>query len=102
MFGGGGGRVDKEEEVPAVKCWLHRVAEWGSQGQTHQHTRTKGLEIRRGAPEDDNDRRLCVPEQFETLPSHEPGCEDRGKVKDLKQDLKWQGKSWLELRITNS
>jgi hypothetical protein len=38
--------VDEEEEVPTVKCWLHRAAEWGSRGQTHQHSWAEGVEIR--------------------------------------------------------
>jgi len=56
-------RVDEEEEVPSVKCGFH------------------------GAAEDNNDRRLCVRDQSETLPNHKAGCEDRGKVEDLKQDM---------------
>jgi hypothetical protein len=36
--------VDKKEEVPAVKRWFHRAAEWGSQGQTYQYKRAEGVE----------------------------------------------------------
>jgi hypothetical protein len=36
--------VDEEEEVPTIKCWLHRAAEWGSQGPPHQHR--KGGRVR--------------------------------------------------------
>ena len=35
------------------------------------------------APEDDDNRRLCVCDNSEALPDHETRGEDRGEVEDL-------------------
>ncbi len=45
------------------------------------------------APEDDDNRRLCICDQSEALPDHETRGEDRSKVEDLEKDLwaKWVG-----------
>lgn len=40
------------------------------------------------APEDDDNRRLCVCDNSEALPDHETRGEDRGEVEDLEEDLR--------------
>lgn len=69
--------VDEEKEVPAVERWFH--------GATIRFRRAKELSTRVGerefiegridVPEDNNDRRLGVRDQSETLINHETGCE---------------------------
>jgi hypothetical protein len=39
------------------------------------------------APEDDDNRRLCICDKPEAFPDHETRGEDRGKVEDLEEDL---------------
>jgi len=78
-------RIDEEKEVPAVKCGLHRAAIWLEQSCLARAGST--TEGRDDAPEDNNDRRLGVRDQSETLINHKAGRENRRKVQSLKHDL---------------
>lgn len=84
-------RVDEEEEVPAVERWLHGATKWCVRERECVGARIGERESKVHAPEDDNNRRLCICDQPETFPDHETRGKDRGKVEDLEKDLRAGG-----------
>ena len=79
--------VDEEEKVPAVERWLHGAAERCVRERECVDARIGERERKVHAPEDDDNRRLCICDQPEAFPDHETRGEDRGKVEDLEKDL---------------
>lgn len=84
-------RVDEEKEVPTVERRLHGTAECCTSARGSENDLMG--ERKDHAPEDDDNRRLCICDQSEAFPDHETRGEDRCKVEDLKEDLwvEWVG-----------
>jgi hypothetical protein len=64
--------VDEKKEVPAVESWFHGAAISFRGGDALSRRVREGefIEGKIGAPEDDNDWRLGVRDQSETLINH--------------------------------
>ena len=73
------GRIREEEQVAAVECWLHGTA---ARGQGSVRT-SKRVRTKYAAPKDDDNWRLRIGYQPETLPHHK-SCREHGReIQDL-------------------